>query len=182
MGAKSVNLLPSDRPQDVYSGVARLVAKRVEEDAAAGNKVAENLVGKIDRKIVKQTVMTSVYGVTYIGARSQIANAMKDKPSLQEIWSDDSKLFLASAYITKHTFSSLKEMFLGARLIMDWLAQCARIIGKAGYPVKWTTPMGLPVVQPYKKETGERQRIETVVHKMLLYPKDKLPINTNRQR
>jgi len=65
---------------------------------------------------------------------------------------------------------------------MDWLAQCARIIGKSGYSVRWTTPMGLPVVQPYKKETGDRQRIETVVHKMLLYPKDKLPINTNRQR
>ena len=34
--------------------------------------------GKVDRKIVKQTVMTSVYGVTYIGAREQIANRLKD--------------------------------------------------------------------------------------------------------
>jgi DNA-directed RNA polymerase len=77
MGAQQVNLLPSDRPQDVYAGVARLVTKRLEEDAAAGNKLAQSLVGKISRKVVKQTVMTSVYGVTYIGARAQIANAIK---------------------------------------------------------------------------------------------------------
>jgi DNA-directed RNA polymerase len=53
---------------------------------------------------------------------------------MQEFYMDDSKLFLASSYITKHTFASLKEMFLGARLIMDWLNQCARVISKTGLP------------------------------------------------
>lgn len=37
------------------------------------------LNGRVTRKIVKQTVMTSVYGVTFIGARDQIRNAMKDQ-------------------------------------------------------------------------------------------------------
>jgi DNA-directed RNA polymerase len=32
-------------------------------------EVAESLKGKINRKTIKQTVMTSVYGVTFIGAR-----------------------------------------------------------------------------------------------------------------
>lgn len=31
----------------------------------------------IRRKVFKQTVMTSVYGVTYIGARAQIAKQLK---------------------------------------------------------------------------------------------------------
>lgn len=31
------------------------------------------------RKVVKQTVMTSVYGVTFIGARQQIENRLKEK-------------------------------------------------------------------------------------------------------
>lgn len=33
----------------------------------------------IDRKVVKQTVMTSVYGVTYIGARKQIQARLQEK-------------------------------------------------------------------------------------------------------
>ena len=32
-------------------------------------EVAEGLKGNISRKTIKQTVMTSVYGVTFIGAR-----------------------------------------------------------------------------------------------------------------
>ena len=55
---------------------------------------------------------------------------------------DDSKLFLTSSYITKHTFASLKEMFLGARLIMDWLNQCARVISKTNMPgTKYPRPL-----------------------------------------
>ena len=32
------------------------------------------------------------------------------------------------------------------------MSDSARKIAKAGYPVQWTTPMGLPVIQPYHKE------------------------------
>lgn len=101
LGAALVNLSPSERPQDVYSGVASLVAQRVAIDAEADHPIAKligwclfvlfclfvmkpndnNAVGKVERKIVKQTVMTSVYGVTYVGAREQIQNALKDRGS-----------------------------------------------------------------------------------------------------
>jgi hypothetical protein len=33
----------------------------------------------VDRKLVKQTVMTSVYGVTHIGARQQIENRLRER-------------------------------------------------------------------------------------------------------
>jgi len=32
-------------------------------------EIAESLKGNVSRKVIKQTVMTSVYGVTFIGAR-----------------------------------------------------------------------------------------------------------------
>lgn len=32
-------------------------------------EVAESLKENVSRKVIKQTVMTSVYGVTFIGAR-----------------------------------------------------------------------------------------------------------------
>ena len=51
----------------------------------------------MDRKLVKQTVMTSVYGVTYIGAREQIKRRLKERDSI----SDDAELFGASCYAAK---------------------------------------------------------------------------------
>jgi len=83
-GAKQVNLEPSERPQDVYSGVAERVAADIEQQAVEGNDIAKALRGKISRKIVKQTVMTSVYGVTFVGAKEQICRALKDKGEVDQ--------------------------------------------------------------------------------------------------
>jgi DNA-directed RNA polymerase, mitochondrial len=94
-GAAQVNLAPGDRPSDVYTYVANMAEKYVEEDAAKGNPQALILKGRIARKIVKQTVMTTVYGVTFIGARDQIHKQLK------VILPDVDGLWLASAYLTK---------------------------------------------------------------------------------
>ena len=71
---------------DVYSAVRQCVANMVEDDfnkkggaAKSGqHKLAKLLHGKITRKIVKQTVMTSVYGVTDYGAKAQILRWLED--------------------------------------------------------------------------------------------------------
>lgn len=47
------------------------------KDAANGVKVAQILDGYVRRKVIKQTVMTTVYGVTRFGARLQIAKQLK---------------------------------------------------------------------------------------------------------
>jgi len=81
----------------VYSGIAALVAELVGREAAAGRPEAALLAGAIDRKLVKQTVMTSVYGVTFIGARHQIAARLKERG-----WqTDESATFKASTYGAK---------------------------------------------------------------------------------
>jgi DNA-directed RNA polymerase len=49
------------------------------KDAEAGLKIAQVLEGYISRKVIKQTVMTTVYGVTRFGARLQIARQLKGK-------------------------------------------------------------------------------------------------------
>lgn len=51
----------------------------------------------MDRKLVKQTVMTSVYGVTYVGAREQIKRRLKERG----LDAEDSELFSASCYAAK---------------------------------------------------------------------------------
>ncbi|KAF3432249.1 hypothetical protein FNV43_RR26988 [Rhamnella rubrinervis] len=85
-------------------------------------KHARLLINQVDRKLVKQTVMTSVYGVTYIGARDQIKRRLKERGTI----ADDEEMFAAACY-------------------------AARVIASENHAVQWTTPLGLPVVQPYRQ-------------------------------
>lgn len=144
-GGLKVNLVPSDRPQDVYTGVAELVQKRVLDEAAAGNVHAQRLVGRVNRKVVKQTVMTSVYGVTLVGARLQLLGRLRDGGM------DEDHSFPASLQLARWTMDALADMFSEARETMDWLSAAASHVARAGSEVQWLTPLGLPVVQPYRK-------------------------------
>ncbi|MFS7974174.1 DNA-directed RNA polymerase 1 [Helianthus anomalus] len=153
LGASAVNLVEGERPADVYSGIAARVLDIVKRDAQLDTvsfpdaKHARLLINQVDRKLVKQTVMTSVYGVTYIGARDQIKRRLQERSNID---ADDAELFGAACYAAKITLAALGEMFEGARNIMNWLGDCAKLIASENQPVRWTTPLGLPVVQPYR--------------------------------
>ncbi|XP_057491501.1 DNA-directed RNA polymerase 2B, chloroplastic/mitochondrial-like [Actinidia eriantha] len=153
LGAAAVNLVAGEKPADVYSGIAARVLDIMRKDAQKDPEVfpdalrARILINEVDRKLVKQTVMTSVYGVTYIGARDQIKKRLKERNAI----TDDAELFGAACYAAKTTLTALGEMFQAARSIMTWLGDCAKIIASENQPVWWTTPLGLPVVQPYRK-------------------------------
>ncbi|KAK9474234.1 uncharacterized protein V1510DRAFT_412798 [Dipodascopsis tothii] len=188
-GATQVNLVPSDRPQDVYTHVAGLVQQKVARDAAAGHEIAKVLDGKISRKVVKQTVMTNVYGVTFIGARLQIMGQLKDRGDVPAdmVWQ-------AGSYLTRYVFDVIRGLFSGAHEIQDWLGECARRISKsvyAGSPGKgktnkhmtsviWTTPLGLPVVQPYRASV--RKQVATMLQTVYISdPYNIHPVNGRKQ-
>lgn len=158
----SVNLAPSATPQDVYTSIANRVEALRRMDAANGEKVAIELEGQIKRKIIKQTVMTTVYGVTAYGAKLQI------KKQLKNIGFNADSLGYASNYLTKKTFDSISQMFKAAREIQNWLTQSAQYISSKNRSqyVEWTSPLGLPVIQPYSKDE-ETLRSNAKVEMML---------------
>ncbi|KAM6548275.1 hypothetical protein CsatB_019951 [Cannabis sativa] len=153
LGAAAVNLVAGDKPADVYSGIAArvldIMRKDAKDDPATNSDAvhARKLIDQVDRKLVKQTVMTSVYGVTYIGARDQIKRRLKERDAI----ADDSELFAAACYAARTTLTALEEMFEAARSIMSWLGDCAKVIASENKAVQWTTPLGLPVIQPYRQ-------------------------------
>ncbi|KAF9889551.1 DNA-directed RNA polymerase [Aspergillus nanangensis] len=191
IGAQQVNLEPSDRPSDVYTGVAEFVKQAVTKEAAQGDPIAKILDGRITRKIVKQTVMTNVYGVTFIGAMKQVRKQLIDH--YPELSGDEKQA--GALYIARKIFEALGTMFNGAHEIQYWLGDCATRItqslspeqieeiakevltptnsssgskGKTKDPsekfrstVIWTTPLGMPVVQPYR--TRKARRIRTTL-------------------
>lgn len=61
--------------------------------------MAKKLRGNIKRKTIKQTVMTSVYGVTFIGAREQIYRQIRD----QKFMGNEDEEYQASIEVAKYT-------------------------------------------------------------------------------
>ncbi len=187
LGARQVNLEPGDRPSDIYSAVAEMIKTEVTEEAAQGNVIARAVDGHISRKVVKATVMTNVYGVTYTGARRQVRKQLEEIiPDLN--YSAEINHGVISAYVALKIFKSLSTMFNGAHDIQFWLGECANrisqsltaeqldvldIIAAGEEPaareymisgcketidhlqfktsVIWTTPLKMPVVQPYRR-------------------------------
>lgn len=190
-----MNLLPSSVPQDVYTQVLALVQKRVEEDCNIPEDVNDEKLksqrrsallvrGIVDRKVIKQTVMTSVYGVTRIGARQQIQNRLEEKlfTSSQALdKSQETEIFFAAIYLADVTLVSLGNMFSSAQQIMDWLAECSSKIAKKGHSMTWITPLGLPVMQPYRQARSYlvRTALQDVV---LTKDSDCLPVSSQKQR
>ncbi|KAJ2372500.1 DNA-directed RNA polymerase [Coemansia sp. RSA 2607] len=247
-GAFEVNLAPSEKPQDVYQGILNVVDRLINEDAENGVKAALVLKGKLTRKIVKQTVMTNVYGVTLIGAREQIS------ARLREVKAEDGShefdlvdVSSLSLYVAKKIFDSLGEMFTQAQEIQNWLNESASRIarsmpaqalaawkrmlldGKASQQklreaikdakdnecdldsekimelrpdlgpgamrrrrlntlatkpmttVAWTTPLGLTVVQPYRKYT--LRNINTALQRITVRDSNMpSPVNSQKQK
>ncbi|CAF0903966.1 unnamed protein product [Adineta steineri] len=153
-GAASVNLKPSDLPQDVYSVVVDKVEQERKQDADNGVQIAKILDGFVKRKVIKQTIMTTNYGVTLFGAKQQISRQLRDIDLFPNEFVPE-----ASNYLAQKTFLSLRELFRETRKIQDWFTDCAGLISRIrGSAVEWNTPLNLPIVQPYYREIKIRQK------------------------
>jgi DNA-directed RNA polymerase len=201
-GGKAVNLCVADEPQDVYIGVMHEVIKRVANDAneiipfdedkpdLSGSekdllkkvKSARLVNGLIDRGVVKRTVMTSVYGVTYIGAKTQIEEKIVEKLEAKgfDIDEKESDIHTACGYLASLTMDVMGQQFKGARQTMNWLTECARLIAAQGQPVSFVSPIGVPVVQPYRQRRAFAV-VTLLQNVMLTNDSDILPLHRQRQ-
>lgn len=162
-GAMEVNLIDQNEPNDVYSKIASKVKQKC---AMIDSEIAKKALSLISRKVIKQTVMTNVYGVTRFGAKDQIHQKLKDltsEDSMELAW-----------FITDLCFKSFGEIFKGAEAIQKWLNVVARIISYSVpehsksliSPVIWTTPLGLTCVQPYRDQ--KKLEVETSIQKIII--------------
>ncbi|KAI8897522.1 hypothetical protein BC833DRAFT_540155 [Globomyces pollinis-pini] len=129
-GARQVNLIPSDKPGDVYTAVAKGVQKRVDDDVLKNIPEAILMQSRINRKVVKQTVMTNTYGVTRIGAREQIYSRLKEARVNEDPSTalTDPQMRKCAQYLTGLVFESMADLFNGAREIQLWLTNAAKLV------------------------------------------------------
>ena len=146
-------------------------------------RLAKLLDTRISRKVVKQTVMTTVYGVTALGAKQQILNRLEEVHEADGFNGPVERRDLPkmATYIAGLTLSSLGENFKGATESMAWLLKVARLIShESNMPVEWVTPLGWPVVQPYFRIKS--RRVRTVFHDMVVMDEDELRHHENNAR
>lgn len=159
VGGKAVNLIPSPTPQDIYMEVAEVVKGKIE---ASSDPLAALWVGKITRSLVKRPVMTLPYGATKIGMRDQLLDHLRKlkAENASEELPDVEDPFMACAFLANVIYQSIGEVVIAARQAMDWLVAAAKVTSADGLPVRWTTPIGLPVLQMYRKRNGKVMNIQ----------------------
>ncbi|XP_018494989.1 DNA-directed RNA polymerase, mitochondrial [Galendromus occidentalis] len=155
-GALPADTIPMETPRDVYSKVADAVESLREAESAAGSDIASVLKGFIKGKTVKESVKTAVYGENRFGAYIQILR------KLQVEGFPSSRANSAAHYLAIKTFESVEKTLTKTKGIQSWFTQCAKaILAATEKPVQWTTPLGLPVVQPYFRTSMHKCLVES---------------------
>ena len=177
-GGAAVNLVPDDYPHDIYLEVAEIVSIRVEFDARYregreararqgealryDKEAALQLLGKIDRDVVKPATMTVVYGAT----RGTIYEQLLDTKVIKSC-QDPKK---CARYLARILEESIPEVAVEAGKIMEWLRTIARTLAKAGLGMAWTSPAGFPVLHEIREP--KEVRIATADRRITLHKED----------
>ena len=163
-GGKAVNLTDSDKPEDIYEIVRKVVKDKISKDDSHLSTVW-NCDINLDRAIVKRPVMTTPYGATLYGMRDQIHEEIKkqmDKGKQFKGISEGEDLWVHCKYLASFIYEAIGEVVISSRKGMKWLQDCASTLNKADMPIYWTLPTGFMVKQKYLTSTVSQ--IKTIIN------------------
>jgi len=157
-----VNLVPADKPQDIYQAVADIVMNKLQLLNSIEAK-EWNAFG-VTRKTVKRNVMTYGYSSGRYGFADQI---MEDtmRPIDEELsagrrifhpFSNPSK---AARLLAALSWEAIHEVITGAAGGMGFFQELAAMMGKFNETVSWFTPVGFPVDNAYYKTESKLLRL-----------------------
>jgi DNA-directed RNA polymerase len=156
--APHVNLTRTERPGDIYALVAAKAQALV--DASADPEANPWKNGKVTRGIAKQPCMTYVYSATARGMVEQIQVELARLDDVAFTKGQPPYLagvdnFAAARWLGMHLYRLIGETVPAARTAMEWLKSASKAISSLDFPLWWTTPAGLPVMQRYPNMKGE---------------------------
>lgn len=171
VGGRAVNLIPQDKPNDIYAQVAEKVKVLLKKDAVEGTpdswdeKKLKTKYGTktlaqlwltfgINRKVTKRPTMTLAYGAKKTGYTSQIMEDTIKKARREQKEAcvfTETNSFQCAQYMAEQIWNAVGQTVVKAVEGMDWLHKCAKLVTKNASVVTWTTPMGLLLQQNYVK-------------------------------
>ena len=187
VGGQAVNLTPTETPQDIYGIVAEKVRERLRGVADSAGEMVFTADGQrllyqtarlsrfllglgIDRKTTKRQVMVLPYGGTMDSCREYTELWLKARlyaSTTPLSLPDGTSVRAAARFLAEHIWEAIGATVVKAREAMSYLQAVARLTNRAGQPLRWTSPLGLPVVQAYREQRGKR--VKTRIGDSIVY-------------
>lgn len=143
----------------------------------------------IDRKLVKQNVMTMTYGSTDFGRRDQIQSVYKEVVQNKGVLPfEQETIGYKSSLVSAVCYGAIAKENPGVIATMDWLESCMEFFIEAeirdeteidgvktntlissGMPVSWHTPCGAHIVQNYKKTYSDEITFNAGTKRIRIY-------------
>lgn len=167
IGGAAVNLIPADKPQDVYGLVAGKVNMALKATLASEPSPGEELnhtyaaqwmAFGVDRKVCKRPVMTLAYGSRQYGFKDQlmedVLNSAYKKASPMGVtdrvaFPFEGDGYKAGTYMAARIWDAVSVTLVKAVEAMSWLQKAASLVSAEGLPIRWASPVGFPVMQAY---------------------------------
>ena len=153
---KLVNLLPTDKPQDIYQLVADAVTEKLKADAMANKPYAQLWLDYGIKRTTKRSIMTICYGSTRYSCTDFVIEDLTKRKDKGENHPFTDDLFRPASYLAGVIWDSIGDNLASARVGMDYLQTIARVVAREQLPVHWITPVGFPVYQSYPEMKSKR--------------------------
>lgn len=172
VAAEHVNLIPGEKPRDIYKFVASVLQDRLErivrgggEQASLANYWLELCDHELPRTLTKRPVMVLPYGGTkdafFTYTRLWLDEEDHDPlppGASKEEWVLRSQRLgcLATAL-----WDVVKDNVKSGVVIMEWLRKCASAVSHRSQPIFWTVPTGFVIRHFYGEQ--ESRKVETKI-------------------
>jgi len=159
-----VNLRDCAEGQDIYRSVAEKCISIIERSLSQGTLREDQeplarlwLSFGIDRKLVKRPVMTFPYAAETYGFADQIIEdtikplnrEVREGKRTEHPFGDPATAYRAASYLAKVVWQAVNEVVSRAGEGMEFFKATASVLAHEGKPVRWTSPIGIPVVHQY---------------------------------
>ena len=167
IGGAATNLVPSEKPQDIYAIVAEKTKEVLEQETSnekflnkyhmTRKEIAQEWLRiGINRKLTKRSVMVVPYSGTLYACRKYIDEYLRDE--VNEHYFGD-KTLAPTQYLARIVWEAINSTVVKAREAMGWLQEISRLASEEDLPLTWSTPSGFIVLQQYREISS--RRIET---------------------
>lgn len=160
VGGAAVNLVPAQKPSDIYQRVADVMSDRLR--AMPDNPYAIRWLALFSqlglngapRQLTKKPVMTLPYGST---ERTACDSVMQWYLENGNGFFPKTEAFKHALFLTPILWTSIGDVVIAARAAMAWIRKCAGIVARSGQPLEYTSILGFPV-----KQINEKMKSQTI--------------------
>jgi DNA-directed RNA polymerase len=169
IGAKYVNLLPGNEPEDLYAEVAR----RVYETCPAAQGI---MTGPDDRSVIKWAMVPYLYGSKPGGwltnKKGKVFGAEGMTGSMVRELRKQKRSAKGAHHLARAIYDTADRLIPSCKIVREYLQKLAKICAGHNVLPKWDSPLDLPIINDYfEKETetyvfkhkGQRQTVKLAV-------------------